>query len=816
MGGFNTGNKRLRPGNYTTIFPATRPPPEPPVKTTILQSAERGANFLRTYLPDVDIPAELIRDELAQDAKITERLGVFDPYIGNLLQPIVAYDSAFIAFPMGELNRDLNLSPFSDTGNGITFKPAAHPTRTFDTPIQQIATSAPGMQTAYMAVRTFGQTSLLEVNTSKTTPYLAEVAFITNNDTGGRTLVDVTLSTAPFSSLAVNDLGSVYLCSILGGEKHVDLLRPAIKNTSQSQSDSFWRLARGTHDSDYLLASKDSVFHVDIRSNDSNQLFTSTGTDILTSMEDRMADHIIKLSSTREILWIDTRYPRRPLLGYKHGRQYDRYLEVRTSPLSPAITLLTSRVNAMVTLYDVSRSEGQLLHVDSLPSCFITGPDATTPYAGQALFKHPLDTGMDTFSLLRLTDQGSLHQVDLSMADEVVTTFNTSWTAEVDELAWQPLRTLETPYENQAYAETNLSVSYDQIFCLHERARRKREEDETTAVYDLLETIPTFWQKNEAPSEHILTTYDVILRAGDEPAQAARADFLTESIMNSTRGFRALAQGRLSPAALSESAPWHKNITPILQRLDPTFPDDIESGAEALKRYDLAENPERSVQSIKYEKEAREQVALDLALSSDVFSSQPFSRASDEGLALEALTKTLSLAGGPPPVDFGYLRPKISNHYRTEEPDEIVSSTGVRSLLKDWQVGADPDDYVFTDHYDGSTPTPQLTRKAHPGPTTENVPPQLGTQSQRPPTVLAASAVPVRPPELGRRVFVQSQPDPERSLPRTLGYGGPSLGLAQTQPSQEYMTSTQILPGAHGGRPMLPKKKPAKKRVGGF
>lgn len=75
------------------------------------------ANFLRTYLPDVDIPAELIRDQLTQDAKITESMKKFDPYTRNLLQPVVTRELAFLAFPMGELNCDLSMSWFVSRRN---------------------------------------------------------------------------------------------------------------------------------------------------------------------------------------------------------------------------------------------------------------------------------------------------------------------------------------------------------------------------------------------------------------------------------------------------------------------------------------------------------------------------------------------------------------------------------------------------------------------------------------------------------------------------------------------------------------------------
>ena len=76
----------------------------------ILELIDPQANFLRTYLPDVDVPAKLIREELFRDAQIKEDFEKFDPYTGNLLQSIVAHEQAFLAFPMGELNCELSMS----------------------------------------------------------------------------------------------------------------------------------------------------------------------------------------------------------------------------------------------------------------------------------------------------------------------------------------------------------------------------------------------------------------------------------------------------------------------------------------------------------------------------------------------------------------------------------------------------------------------------------------------------------------------------------------------------------------------------------
>ncbi|KAG6898347.1 hypothetical protein C0992_009022 [Termitomyces sp. T32_za158] len=823
----------LRPSKHTTIFPATRPPPDPSIKSTILQKAERGANFLRTYLPDVDIPAELIRDELSQDAKITESLEKFDPYTRNILQPVVAHESAYLAFPMGELNCDLNISPFVNSRDGIVFKPSAHPLRTFKTPIQQITTTVPGIQAPYIAVRTFGHVNFLQVDASSATPCLSEVAALLPSETGGRAVVDVVLSATPFSSLVVNDLGSVYQCNIIDGDKTLDLIHPG---PTEGRRTPFWRLARGTADTNYLLASEHSLSQIDIRADESIDLFSLTaGTSVVTSIEDQGDDNILKLCTTNELVWIDARFTRKPLLAYKHGRQYDRSLEARTSPLSSgtststhhvlyipshksvgAVTLLTSSSNSLVTLYDVSRAKGQPIHINAPSYCFFSDNDAFASYTGSALFSHPLRGETDAFSLVRLTKRGSLHKVDVGASEGEGEGFGVSWDDEVKDLEAMPLRVFEPPYADQAFVELDLSSVYNHILCLPELEREKREEENADAVYNLLEVIPTVWQGLDAPIEHVLTTRDAVLRAGDEPTQTYRADFLTDCVINSTRGYRALTQGRLDPNDLVKGSSWHKNLTATLQRLDPTFPDDARSGAEAFKKYDLAKSPERSAESFRYEKAAREELALDLALSADVFSLQAFSRASDEGPALEDLTQTLSLASEPPEVHFGYLRPKAKEHYSREETDESEASMGVRSLLKDWQVGADPGNYVFVDHYGGSTCTSRKTRRTSPAQVMQL---PFGTQSQRPPTILAASTVPRRLPEPTRRTVAQSQPDPAEGPSRAFGFGSqmPLSSQPQTQSSQEYMMSTQVLPGAYGGRPVLPKKKATtKKRVGGF
>jgi hypothetical protein len=59
----------------------------------------------------------------------------------------------------------------------------------------------------------------------------------------------------------------------------------------------------------------------------------SARSDVITSIERPGNDHIFRLVSTSEIVWIDERSPQKPLLGYMHGRQFDRSLSILTVDL---------------------------------------------------------------------------------------------------------------------------------------------------------------------------------------------------------------------------------------------------------------------------------------------------------------------------------------------------------------------------------------------------------------------------------------------------------------------------------------------------
>lgn len=130
-----------------------------------------------------------------------------------------------------------------------------------------------------------------------------------------------------------------------------------------------------------------------------------------------MKGQLSNVVTTEGVYWLDERYPGKPVLGIKHYRDFDRTLEAHTTLLrssaemsSRPVTFLTSRKTGLVSVYDVSRGEDDLVHMNAPSYCL---PPITLhgglPVAGWNLFKHPL---MDPSHLdvLHLSSRGDLNR----------------------------------------------------------------------------------------------------------------------------------------------------------------------------------------------------------------------------------------------------------------------------------------------------------------------------------------------------------------------------------------------------------------------
>ena len=477
----------------------------------------------------------------------------------------------------------------------------------------------------------------------------------------------------------------------------------------------------------------------------------------------------------------------------------------------------------------------------------------------QVFFRHPNDVDNSAAILLQMNDRGSIRRTDFGLPQAGRPVGRThEWTQEVLDLekSMGASTTHVTTFDSMTHTEIDLEpvyqrepVSYNIATLLKLRPgifgvdEPKPVIEDPAVFYDTLDAMPVFWQNLESPVEQVLTTYvmsshtmdktdnplsfDVAFRSGNEPANPSRADFLTGSSLTSTRGYRALAQGRIPREQVTKSTPWHHNWTSSLNRFVPDMSQSTQDTYESLKRYNLITDDYRPGPSIRSEVEAREQLTVDLALSSDVYAPHAIaSKESGQHLdddAFETMSRaTEAMSIGipePPAVQFSFLRPVPQDHYdRTKDVEDtkMQCPLGVRLLLGEWEVGADPTTYQYRDPYDNAEPfttvPPRGAKlKADKAPGTE-----VKSQPARMPPVIATA--PTAAP------LVASQPARPKHVAQSQGANALLMGSqpvqhppASSQPSQEMpFPSTQVLPGPFGGRPAPVKKKPAKKRMGGF
>lgn len=204
---------------------------------------------------------------------------------------------------------------------------------------------------------------------------------------------------------------------------------------------------------------------------------------------------------------------------------------------------------------------------------------------------------------------------------------------------------------------------------------------------------------------------------------------------------------------------------------------------------------------------ACDQVAVDLALSRDVlFSEGP--APVPEGSSNKAMT-SYDRVTELPDVEYGYFKP-------IDAQGNTPSSDAARALLSEWTLGADPSIRpAFVNPY-GQQIKDQKVANTQLKAFKTRIAAGVGVSASQP--LPGTRSRPSRPnmgrlPEMKRRgeddgeaLGVErnessSQYQPEAQIP--------SSTQAETQPAP----FTQMLPGAHGGRPAVKKKK---KRTGGF
>ncbi|PIL24214.1 hypothetical protein GSI_13967 [Ganoderma sinense ZZ0214-1] len=317
-------------------------------KVTLLQGAEHGAHFLRNYYPDVDISGELIRESITEDENFSRDSGRNGVYAGSTVDvtsfQVARKDHAYLAFPMGERCCELNMSPLvANSKTKIELKPVSTPVHTFDTPIQQILASphtndvGKGKMGPVLGVRTMGPVSFMQVKIERTshTIELSPLITVQRSDVGDRLAVDMSMYPSHTAvGYVANEAGDIYRC--LASESKAVIEPIHIANASSML---LCRIAaHGTREK--VVASFDATATVlDLRAGKKPyELFSVTKPGVrLTSVEPPSEDHTLRLVSTDEIIWLDERFTRKPLLAVRHSRDFDLTLRTRTHILTNGI-----------------------------------------------------------------------------------------------------------------------------------------------------------------------------------------------------------------------------------------------------------------------------------------------------------------------------------------------------------------------------------------------------------------------------------------------------------------------------------------------
>ncbi|KAH7889406.1 hypothetical protein F5I97DRAFT_1801300 [Phlebopus sp. FC_14] len=815
----------------TRIFPETRSPQVDIGKYSLRQRSEQGLSYLRKYFPDADFPAELVKGELDFEVDEDRKLETFDPFLGNLLEVLPSHfpqDGYNIVFPMGESNKELNISPLVPDASGhFIFKPSATPSFTLETPILQLSSpvapcgSITSPSVAFV-VRSYTSTSLVHIVTSEgeSHPTVTKAIDITRTDTGDMPVLDSRILAAGPDILLVNRVGHVYKCSTGQGGKAMYSIWKTTSDPSKNGLGQLWQLGITDRDDGCFLASNQGVKYLDFRSNTAADVFSNDHLGaVVTFFECSNQDHLSRISTTDDVVWLDDRFRRKPLISIKHHRSFDRTLGLATAQLdSGPLSLLMSRRNGFVTVYDVSRAMDGLVHCNSTPACLVQDDPIQKSYTGHAVVALPCGSEL---SLLRLGQRGNIYRQDIRarMSDGEDTQSRETdypthvWSSDVQELDRQAgaVQCDYGPVGAKHYTEVNLRSAYEKIFTISDDDK----EDYTKNFHDMVEHLAGIWHRAEEPVENMLTSFDVISRTCKERKLPSCADFLAgASTINSKGYIRALLADSFPFHDLANAAAWHYSVQQTSSILSQCGSDDWPALHERLKGMDLVSDTEKHPFSLQRETEAREQLVVDLALSGDVYSGRPLTKP-------HPLTTNDSMSQRtkePPEVHFGYFHPirKIGAHHyadvgETEELDEAApfsSSQGVRLLLAEWEVGTDPENYIYRDPYNvadpDELPAPRKRQALPTPPATQ----KTVVPSHCPPMVVATRVEHLPPTQASKRAPTVTQ---TQTVQRTLSQ------TASDHPevfSQELMASTQVLPGRFGGRPSVgAKKKPTLKRI---
>ncbi|CCA69659.1 hypothetical protein PIIN_03598 [Serendipita indica DSM 11827] len=826
-------------GTSTLLWKGSNSDAVPPKQLNPQRQAEEGvstlqakiqstnvpkARFLRERFADVDIPFDLIKELMDEDREFRKNQDTNSSGFNCLA---IVYSSrengqAGVLHPAGDLQQQLYLSLFTmSRAKKLSFDAAATPSATFDSPICQIVSSteiwSPGEHKKRrwdptFAVRTLTTVSVFSIQFGRTlrTTSITQLAAIKITDIGE--IADLIIS--PFDNKRLGLVDTSGSISFLAIHNAGTSWQP-LESASRAEHTDKWRIRWASDENIMVRASPHNLELVDLSDGKVTPGVTLANDEEFLSVErstnkDTYLDHCLIVTTLKRIIFIDERYFTTPLLSIMHMRQHDHSLRTCIHHAqSSLLVALLSQHNGLVTTYQITAPD-DLLQVDKLPQVLAntSGIFQRTGYA----FLVAVDDQSSDFHFLEFSPDVGLYATFHSR--DFGNPLKTG--ADINSQRIQPERSTRKKQVNPDTVRSYIEVDFQPI--CDEILQRASEPPNISAsavdVVTTLERLKRVWQEVETSRGNIITLAELVLSAGSDPTRIPRAAFLNRTHLSSHYGHAVFHQNLLpSVAMLAEGAAWSYDLRNTFNRIEVAAKgnDEPSSGRSSVERM------------------AKNQLELDLHLSSYVFSQQPLRAPTTRQItsthgSLEQATASLSITDDPPPpVEFFFLNPKLSGAEegsRSTHPtilDEDEPSIGLRRLLAEWPIGEDPDLYNYI--------SPLADPMAYESGNSRRMarPRSQPEANPYPSQTLAA------PPKIGMSQLHSLPKVNTTVLHGKSRIGGLTLGPVrssspQAQPlpavlsqivKEDALSSTQVLPGKFGGRPRAAGKKP-KKHIGGF
>ncbi|CAE6435424.1 unnamed protein product [Rhizoctonia solani] len=845
----NSEGPRISTGNTRCIFPPTRDALSLADGLSFERKVLATNTWLRSREGVDDLEAIVLRELLEDDEKFAKAAATYNPYCSDLL----AMDfltkghrkrAGIIAYPMGQSFDTLGASVLFDEKWGTVFSSGEQSGWKAPSSILQITNSntiyKPDATTyansgCLFAVRTLFDVHFVSISPRPGASVVAKQRVLSSfgrADIGNHRPFELVFNPHERShaGLVVSDVGEVWS---FGLDSKPSLLYTQIDDpiTRVGAYDlPYWGLRWGVHPETFMLGSRSKISFYDKRTSTIASVLPvpQTVTSFDTIRNENFAQ--IFLSDMKYVSLVDERMLGRPIISWAHHRDGDMTLRIKAVELGQKkVGLLTSKRSSFISVYDPVLSES-----GGLKGCDSYGLEWDSPNncipASIAVYIPPTTVRP---TLFHLSNVGAIYRQDLAIGACEPSVERVVWEHELKNIA-EKVELQHERYSKEDMAkcrEVNVRNKYERIFM------NSNTDLDGPSVAEIIDLAPTAFQRANEPIDRPMILHDLARVVPQETASVIPRSFFASTrslplpkarlLLRHTEHLRSQSQ-----ETVSWSYDLLKTQAHIWPGLSPT------PTVDDLLAFSVLDNA--SERASKRDKEARQEIALDLALSTTVYSTVPFqpsrpklrpapvARDNDDMLSVAASALTLE---GIEPPHVQHVQPcptkgLVDGKKGAEQRQSLVA----RLLASEWDPDSSPGDYEFHDpynqDYDEAMPAWKLmartkadkelleqaklrlmSGRAAMAPVGSVLLPSVQISRTKPPAISNPVAV---------RVVRQVESQPELAAKQT---ASDQLGEATSSQmnGSSQAANTQVLPGPFGVRPggsAAPKKK--KSRLPGF